>query len=359
MSDLTPANMSVSFSSSSTPSSPKTGRTVESIETASGSGLMGSSALSPSAFSSILSYGVPGPVGLVDVKRWRAVFAGLWMVKDRFAGRLRPEAREFEVMKALKVDLDLAAARVGGLAELKAERLRERAAPDRSMTPIDVLTTGFPRLQLGTCPSTDGQWIGVEEYHPAEFRLVEWAPIGGEEGEIVPSFRRETVLALTKTSQSLLRHIWKSLKTCTRHERVQLPYDGYNPRIEYSMSLLSTLAASPIGCTSQCEANAEYWKNWGRHHKSPYPRRSSMNLPSTTTNRNLLPALSPSSPAGSQTCLPDDFSCNFLGAMTLIPVFNLSSAMLVLCSHTHPQSSDCLQRILYFPPFDLPSGPFL
>ena len=104
---------------------------------------MGSLDLAPSAFLSILSYGVPGPVGLVDAKRCRAVFAGLWMVKDRFAGRLRPEAREFEVMKALKVALDLAAARVGGFAKLKADRLRERAAPDRSMTPIDVLTRVF------------------------------------------------------------------------------------------------------------------------------------------------------------------------------------------------------------------------
>lgn len=70
---------------------------------------------------------------------------GLWTVNIRFAGHLRPEARTLEVTKVLKTALDPVAG-MGGLAELKTERLKERAAPDRSMTPIDVLTTQFPPI---------------------------------------------------------------------------------------------------------------------------------------------------------------------------------------------------------------------
>lgn len=84
---------------------------------------------------------------------------GLCTANDRCPGRLSPEAQALDPMKVLKVALDLVA-RVGGVAELNTERLRERAAPDRSMAPIDILTAGsrvFRRLKLAPCPSTAGQ----------------------------------------------------------------------------------------------------------------------------------------------------------------------------------------------------------
>lgn len=140
---------------------------------------------------------------------------GLCTANDRFPGRLSPEARALEMMKVLKVTLALVA-RVGGVAELNTERLRERAAPDRSMAPIDVLTAGsklFRPLKLALCPSTAGQRIAVEAYRPGEFRVVErlLLLIGAEDVEMVRSYEYKRVRYTLAEAQTLLRHTAGSL----------------------------------------------------------------------------------------------------------------------------------------------------
>lgn len=54
--------------------------------------------------------------------------------------------------------------------------------------------------QLGPCPSTDVQWIAVEEYRPGVFRVVSVGLlIGAEEVAIVRSYER--VHAKPKTAE--------------------------------------------------------------------------------------------------------------------------------------------------------------